>query len=77
MVDCASGGGTYSSNGRTSAPRELKGLVFEEMKRQIGAALLDELDFESRCAMRGLLFLRCVKRERERVKVNLCLLRAA
>ena len=61
---------------KTIAFGKLKGLVFEEMKKQIGAALIDELDFESRRAMRDLLFLHWVKRERERVKVDLCLLRA-
>jgi hypothetical protein len=61
---------------KTIAFGKLKGLVTERLKEQVGRELLDAMDAESRRDLRDLLFLHWLKRERERAKVDSCLLRA-
>lgn len=61
---------------KTIAFGKLKGLVTERMKRKAGQELLDELNAEGHRTLRDMLFLQWIQRERERAKVDLCLLRA-
>lgn len=60
---------------KTVAFGKLKGLVTDRMRREFGIDIWEELDGEGRSRMRDLLFLQWVRRERERAKVDLCLLR--
>jgi hypothetical protein len=54
---------------------KLKGLVTDRLKQEHGFGLFEELEGEVRSRMRDLLFLHWLKKERERAKVDLCLLR--
>jgi hypothetical protein len=60
---------------KTIAFGKLKGLVTDRLRQTLGMGLFDELDTRSRGTVRDLLFLHWLKQERERAKVDLCLLR--